>query len=478
MVTTNVPKPEWTQTGFIIPATADVLAGVQEDINAAFGGNLNQNLETPQGQLASSEAAVVDNTNQTFLYYTQQVDPSYASGRMQDGIARIYFLERNSAQPTVVQALCTGLFGVVIPTGALAVAADGNQYICTGGGTIPIGGSITLPFACILTGPIACPDGSLNQIYRSIPGWDAINNTSDGVLGNDVESRSAFEARRSASVALNSAGSLPSVKGAVLAVSNVIDAYVTENNSDSTQTIGGVVLAAHSIYVAAVGGAPADVAQAIWSRKAPGCAYNGNTTVAVLDMSVGYTPPYPAYVVKYEIPDPLSILFSVNITNSSLVPADAVQQIQAAIIDAFSGSDGGQRAHIGSILYASRYYAPVALLGTWAQIVSITVGSINNPAAFFTGSIAGGILTVSAIASGALAIGQTILDLLGNVLPGTSITSFGTGTGGVGTYNLNLSYTVASQAMKTAAANLNDLIVRIDQVPTISAENISVVLSG
>ncbi len=56
---------------------------------------------------------------------------------MQDAIARIYFLERNPAEPTTVQALCTGLAGVEIPVGALAVAEDGNQYICTQAGTIP-----------------------------------------------------------------------------------------------------------------------------------------------------------------------------------------------------------------------------------------------------------------------------------------------------------------------------------------------------
>ncbi len=74
---------------------------------------------------------------------------------------------------------------------------------------------------------------------------------------------------RAASVALNSRGSLPSVLGAVLAVPNVIDAYVTENTQNTAQTIGGVSLAANSLYVCTSGGASADIARAIWSRKAP-----------------------------------------------------------------------------------------------------------------------------------------------------------------------------------------------------------------
>ncbi|HEY0120664.1 MAG TPA: baseplate J/gp47 family protein [Rhizobium sp.] len=476
-VTTNVPSPSWTDAGFVIPSTDTILTAVLEDINSAFGGVLNTDLTTPQGQLASSETAVIDEVNQTFLKYTQQVDPSYASGRMQDGIARIYFIERNPSQPTVVQALCTGLEGVVIPEGALALAADGNQYVCTEAGTIPASGSITLTFECLVAGPVVCAAGTLNQIYQSIPGWDSIDNVSDGVLGNDVESRQAFEARRAASVAVNSIGSLPSVKGAVLTVSNVLDAYVTENNSNSQLTTGGVTLVPNSIYVAVVGGEASAIAKAIWSKKAPGCAYNGNTAVQVQDTSTGYVPPYPTYTVLFEIPDPLPILFSVNITNSSLVPADAAEQIQDAIISAFAGGDGGSRAKIGTTLYASRFYAPIAALGSWVQLVSIEIGSTNNASASFTASIADTTMTVSAVASGTLAVGQTISDTTGNLIVGTTITALGTGAGGTGTYVISNSQTIAPESMQSAVADLFDIDVRIDQVPTVSADNIIVTLS-
>jgi hypothetical protein len=475
--TTNVPPPQWTDTGFLIPSAADVLAGVTEDINEAFGGGLNPALDTPQGQLATSETAVIDEVNATFLKFTNQVDPAFATGRMQDAIARIYFLERNPSQPTVVQAVCNGLPGVSIPSGSLALAADGNQYLCTEDGVIGAGGTVTLPFECLVVGPIPCPAGSLNQIYRAIPGWDSINNPDDGVLGNNVEGRAAFEARRAASVALNSQGSLPSVLGAVLAVPNVIDAFVTENVSNNVQTIGGVSLYPNSLYVAVVGGNANDIAKAIWTRKAPGCAYNGNTTVTVYDQSPQYVPPYPAYRVSFEIPNPLAILFAVNIVNSNLVPADAATQIQNAIVTAFAGGDGGPRAKIGTKLFASRFYAPVAALGSWAQIISIEIGSNNNPAAVFTGAIAGNTLTVSAVASGTLAVGQVISDTSGALKVGTTITALGTGTGGTGTYIVSTTPNVSSESMVAAVPNLFDINVDIDQVPTVSPNDIIVTLS-
>lgn len=477
-MTTNVPSPTWTDTGFKIPATADILTGVQADINAAFGGNLNLDLSTPQGQLATSEAAVIDNVNQVFLKYTQQVDPSYAESRMQDGIGRIYFLTRNPAEPTTVNALCTGLSGVSIPTGAIAIATDGNRYTCTSGGTIPVSGSITLPFACITTGPIPCPVGALNQIYQAVPGWDSITNVADGALGNDVESRQAFETRRAASVALNSLGSLPSVASAVLAVPNVVDAYITENNADTSVTIGGVTINPHSLYVCTSGGDPNAIAYAIWSKKAPGCGYNGNTTVTVYDENSGYAQPYPAYQVSFQTAISLPISFNVTMTNTTNVPANASTLVQNAIINAFAGNDGGAPARIGTTLFASRFYSTIAALGSWAQIISIKVGSTNTPSSVFTGSITGNQLTVSSVASGTIAIGQRLYDSTASLATDTRIIALGTGTGGTGTYTVSKTFNVASETMQGVSQNRDDVLVNINQIPTTSLSEITLTLSA
>ena len=104
---TTVPNPTLGPSGYIAPDEPTViLPAVQSDLNAAFGGGLNPSLETPQGQLATTIAALVGNVNDTFLWYTQQSDPAYATGRMQDAIARIYFIERIGAQATVVTGTC------------------------------------------------------------------------------------------------------------------------------------------------------------------------------------------------------------------------------------------------------------------------------------------------------------------------------------------------------------------------------------
>jgi hypothetical protein len=472
-MTTNVPVPAFGPTGFVSPPESAILAGVLADLQAAFGGNLNENLETPQGQLASSLTAIIGDFYDLFTFYTQQVDPAFASGRMQDAIARIYFLTRKPAQATVVQALCTGLVNTPIPTGSIAKATDGNLYVCTTGGLIPSGGSITLPFACATAGPIPCPANSLSRIYQAIPGWDTINNPADGVIGENIETREDFEFRREESVAVNSVGAIGAVIGAVAAVPGVLDFFGYNNGTGSPVTIGGVTIPAHAIFISVEGGADLDVAQAILLKKAPGCATYGNTAVTAFDANPLYTSPVP-YTINFERPTPTPILFAVTLQNNANVPATAQTLVTNAIIAAFSGADGGSRARIGSTLFASRYYAPIAALGSWVNIVSILIGSPVSPGASFTASIAGTVMTVTAVASGALAVGQTVLGA--GVSPGTIIASLGSGSGGTGTYNLSLSQTVSSEAMTSVLPALNSLTVGIDQVPTINAADVSLAL--
>lgn len=378
--TTNVPAITWTAAGIVLPQESDILTGVQADINAAFGGGLNPDLSTPQGQLASSEAAVIADKNSQIAYLVNQVDPQYAQNRFQDALGRIYFLNRNPATSTSVSVILTGLTGTFIAAGTLAQDTSGNSYVNSGDATIGSGGTISATFNNISTGPIPCPAGTLTQVYQTIPGWDAIINQTDGALGQNVETAQAFEFRRKNSVAANAHGSPQAIYGAVFGVANVLDAFVVDNPSGNTVTYGATnyPLAPHSVFASVLGGLDIDVATAIWSKKDCGCDMNGNIEVVVTDAS-GYSYPPPTYVMKFERPVALPIYYAINIVNDPSLPANIVALIQAAVVAQFSGTNGAQRERIGSIVHASRYYGPVASTASNIQINSILIGTQANP---------------------------------------------------------------------------------------------------
>lgn len=79
-------------------------------------------------------------------------------------------------------------------------------------------------------------------------------------------------------------------------------------------------------------------------------------------------------------------------------------------------------------------------LGQTASSGAITGTSLPNPAFSATATIAATTMTVSAVASGILAVGDPVVGT--GILPGTVITAYGSGVGGTGTYTVSLTQTV------------------------------------
>lgn len=368
--TTNVPDIQWLPTGIVVPQESAVLAGTQADIDAAFGGNLNPALNTPQGQLASSGAAMVVDKNAAIAYVVSQMNPDTAAGAFQDAIGRIYFLDREPGTSSTAQCVCVGAFGTTINAGAQARDTNGNFWVCQLTGEIPIGGSITLPFAAVNQGPTPIPAGIITIIVTGIPGWDAVSNPLAGAVGSNVESQAAFEFRRFQSVAANSHGSPQAILGAVLGVPNVINAFVYENFTGATVNFGTTAypVVAHSVYVGVVGGVPAAIALAMLGKKDPGCNMNGNTTVTVTDTS---NTGNPQYTYAFNIPTNTALAYTVQIQNSSNLPANIIPLVQAAVVAQLTGSNGALPAGMNSTILAGSYYAPIAAIGPTVNCVSI-----------------------------------------------------------------------------------------------------------
>ena len=378
-MSTNVPAIQWVNGSPVLPAELDILAGVQADINLAFGGGVNPSLQTPQGQIAQSETAIIGDKNNEIAYIANQVNPSMASGIWQDAIGEIYFITRIPGAGTVVSVTCTGAVGTIIPIGSVVQDSSGYLYSSTATATIPSGGSIIVQFQNQTQGAIACAIGAINTIYTAVSGWDTVYNFTAGSLGNLVESRTAFEARRSASVAGNSVNSLDSIRASVLSVPDVISAVVIDNPTNSTITYGptNYSMAAHSITVSVAGGTSSAIAQAIWNKKPPGTGYNGNTSATVYDTS--YPTPYPSYTVTWLTPTSVPIYFAIQIKNNSLLPSNIVQLVQNAVIQSFNGQDGGSAVGINSISYSGRYYANINAINPNVNVIEVYLGTSASP---------------------------------------------------------------------------------------------------
>ena len=122
----SIPRATITSTGISVPSTDDVKAGMWQLLQTAFGSNLTQTENTPQGQLAVTQTAVLQDRDAQLVAMMNQFDPQFATGRFQEAIANIYFLTRKPATNSTAQVTFTGLNGIVIPVGFQV--QDSNNY--------------------------------------------------------------------------------------------------------------------------------------------------------------------------------------------------------------------------------------------------------------------------------------------------------------------------------------------------------------
>jgi hypothetical protein len=375
----NVPPLQITSEGVVAPDSVTIRTGVLADENFAFGGDLDITTpSTPQAYLADSLTDNISSANANIAYFVGQVDPASSEGRMQDAIGRIYFLDRNGATASVVQALCTGQPGVTLPAGSLAEDDANNLWQSTDDAVFSGGGVVTTQFACLTLGPVLLGIGELTKIAQLAPGWDAITNLGAATTGSATENRTEYERRRQDSVAINSKGTPAAIRAAMWSIDGVLDVFVYDNYANAIVNYGSTnyPLAPHSVYVGVVGGDLQDIGDALLSRKDLGCDMNGNTSITVQDTE-GLSYPYPTYVYKINRPSSLPILFSVQIANNASLPANIVALTKAAVIATFTGSNGAQRARMGGQIFASNYYAAVAAIGASVSIISIKVGTVT-----------------------------------------------------------------------------------------------------
>lgn len=367
-------------TGISVDDTATIRQGLVDDWNTVFSdeeATLNTESESPAGQIIDSMSVLVTAKDSELLNLFNQFNPATADGIFQDALGAIYFLQRKVAEPTVVTCQLTGLYGTVIPAGSMIQNDDGIKLVSVGAVAIGADGTAEEEFRTVETGPIPIGAGTCNKVITVIAGWDTVSNTVAGVLGQDLESRVAFEKRRGLSVAYNSHGSRLSLQSAIEAVAGVLDCLVLENRLDTTVTKRGISLISHSVAICVYGGDDDDIAETIYHKIDAGCGTNGSTTVT-------YVSPEDGAVNSYQIvrPTPTNLYISVTIHETTSTPESIENDIKQAVLNDFYGSDpnsGNVRRGCGDTIYASSFSVALIKTAGVTDLESVYIGRMANP---------------------------------------------------------------------------------------------------
>ena len=369
------------QTGFSADDVAAVRAAVAQAWKQAFKSDntaeLNTEPETPAGQIIDSQTASITQKDSEILYLANMLNPLKATGIFQDALAEIYFLQRKPAIPSSAVIKCTGLPGTVIPVSAQVMStADDTVWQNTEAVTIGPDGTCECVFECQSAGLISAAAGTLSRINTMVAGWDTAANLRAATVGQNAETQGAFEARRYASVGLNSRGTIAAVYARVANCANVVSCIVRENKTNVPIEIDGYYLKAHSVFVSVVGGSDKDIAEAIYNSCSAGCDYNGNTTVAVTDSATKAV----ENVIFYR-PEEFDVYVKVTLAGKDSLPDEYQKTVKKAVYDNFYGESaatiGGNpilRVAPGDTVLASRFIPSVLDSGI-SQVVKIQVSA-------------------------------------------------------------------------------------------------------
>lgn len=315
---------------------------VQQEYKDAFGEDLVVTPNTPQGVLITAETLARISVADNNASLANQINPNEAGGTFLDAILALTGSQRTPASSSTVIGQLTGVAGTFIPEGSQArESVNGELFQTTAAVTIGTGGTASVQFAAVNTGPIACDAGDLTQIVSDILGWETVTNAAAATLGQETQSDVAARLFRRNTLASQGSSLAGAIIAALYETEGVKSLTFRENVANAPDTIDDVLMAAHSMYACVDGGTDQAVAQAIMSKKSGGCNFSNGGSSNPVDEIVIVPFSEQSIHVLFDRPDIIQILVraTVKVNTSIQNPENAVKQ---AILDYAAGLLDGE----------------------------------------------------------------------------------------------------------------------------------------
>ena len=350
-------------SGVIIPDTDVIQEQVIEEYKNIFGFDLIVTPNTPQGLLITAETLARDAVAVNNATLANQINPNIAGGLFLDAILALTGIERTPATFTTVIGTVTGVVGTIIPAGSQArISTNDELFETTTLVTIPLGGTITVLFQAVNSGPIDVGVGTLTDIVSTVLGWETVTNASgEETLGTNTQSDIAAKSYRKATLAIQGQALPEAILSGVNALPNVTSATFLENIESTPEVVSGVSMNPNSIYVCVDGGADLAIAEVLTNKKSGGCGYTNGAGVPV---SVPVTVPFSGQIIDvlFDRPTPVPQLVRVTVTasetlsNPTTVVKNAILAYAAGEIPGESGLVIGEDVSCFELASAINYY--------------------------------------------------------------------------------------------------------------------------
>lgn len=367
--------PTIDANGISSPTYAEVLDYLQTQYRAIYGADIYLGNDSQDGQFLAILASAINDSNAAAVAVYNAFSPATAQGNGLSSNVKINGISRLVASSSTVDLLIVGQVGTVITNGIATDQNDNNNWILPATVTIPLAGEITVTATCADVGAITAQSNTITKIKTPTFGWQTVNNPSDAVPGNPVESDAELRVRQALSVAVPSQTIFEGIVGSVANVTGVTRIKGYENDTDTTDANG---IPAHSIAIIAEGGDAQTIFETIADKKTPGTGTFGTLSATVIDAVNS------VHIVRFSRPTILDIKVAITIEALAGYSASVLPFIKTAVLDFINELEIGE-----SVIY-SKLYVPANLnnsaLGETYNITALTVAV--GAGAFGTSNIA------------------------------------------------------------------------------------------
>jgi uncharacterized phage protein gp47/JayE len=354
--------PTIDASGISAPTYAEVLEYLQTQYRSIYGADIYLGNDSQDGQFLAILASAINDSNAAAVAVYNSFSPATAQGNGLSSNVKINGISRLVASESTVDLLIVGQAGTVISNGIATDQNDTYNWILPETITIPLAGEITVTATCADSGAIIAQSNTLTKIKTPTFGWQTVNNQSDAVPGNPVESDAELRVRQALSVAVPSQTIFEGIVGSVANVTGVTRIKGYENDTDTVDANG---IPAHSIAIIAEGGDAQTIFETIAEKKTPGTGTFGSLSTTIIDAVNS------VHIVKFSRPTILDIKVAMTIEPQAGYSASVLPFIKAAVLDFINALE------IGESLIYSKLYVPANLsnnaLGETYNITALTI---------------------------------------------------------------------------------------------------------
>lgn len=314
-------------TGVIPTTLSEYQISLRAAFKAAFGESVDVDAKSPQGQFIDNLALSMSQSDDAVISVAGAVNIFRAFKSQLEGLAALLGIPKKEATSTVVSVDLGGTPGIVIPSGSRARSDAGDLYSLDDDTQLDAFGVASATMSAVETGPIELLAGQLTSVVDVIPGWETINNPTDGAIGRDIEEDSSYRQRYFTELFRNALSVLESMSSVISEQDNVIEVIGYENDNSAPITVQNVEIDSHSIAMVVEGGLDQDIADAIRFKKTGGTGTTGTTAV----------PDLPNTDIKFFRPTFIDIEVTITTTAGPTFPADGLQQLKERTLNYING---------------------------------------------------------------------------------------------------------------------------------------------